>query len=273
MPHVASHSDFLLARLAGGNISLREITGCVTVGQQHPVQQVWTPGSEQAVAYERARIKVRGLVGTRSGGGSGPHGQPAAVASCSLAAVAYIEIHWEIYWDPVHSAQGAEVMGSVLHKLACGHSHGVCCWIWWTAGSCSQLQFGCCGMHCNSRCDPLQQCFMLQTAPARPRTHKQGMRICTGLHSQAFNTPRLCAVCAICCAQAYILRSLKNQAERSKAVKAGKAVPCVSLQELQRVCRGMAIVNNPTELPTLLAEYVLSDPCCHSSLHVVTLVV
>lgn len=76
VPHVASSSDFLLARLAGGNIALREITGCVTVGQQHPVQQVWTPGSEQAVAYERARVKVRGLECVRgSGTAAGPYAQ------------------------------------------------------------------------------------------------------------------------------------------------------------------------------------------------------
>lgn len=61
VPHVASYTDFLLARLPGGNIALREITGCVAVGQQHPSVSIWAPGSEQAVAYERARFKVLGV--------------------------------------------------------------------------------------------------------------------------------------------------------------------------------------------------------------------
>lgn len=59
MPHVASYTDFLLVRMQAGNIALREITGCVAVGQQHPSVPIWSPGSEQAVAYERARFKVR----------------------------------------------------------------------------------------------------------------------------------------------------------------------------------------------------------------------
>lgn len=58
MPHVARYTDFLLVRLQSGNIALREITGCVAVGQQHPSVPIWAPGSDQAVAYERARFKV-----------------------------------------------------------------------------------------------------------------------------------------------------------------------------------------------------------------------
>lgn len=58
VPHVAAATDFLLARLPAGNIVLRELTGCVAVGQQHPSVTIWQPGSEQAVAYERARFKV-----------------------------------------------------------------------------------------------------------------------------------------------------------------------------------------------------------------------
>jgi hypothetical protein len=59
VPHVAAATDFLLARLPAGNIVLRELTGCVAVGQQHPSVTIWQPGSEQAVAYEKARFKVR----------------------------------------------------------------------------------------------------------------------------------------------------------------------------------------------------------------------
>lgn len=58
MPHVASASDFLLVRLPGGNIALRELTGCVTVGQQHPSVLIWAPFSAEALAYEKARFKV-----------------------------------------------------------------------------------------------------------------------------------------------------------------------------------------------------------------------
>lgn len=58
MPHVANATDFLLVRLPGGTIALRELTGCVAVGQQHPSVPIWQPYSEQAVAYERARFKV-----------------------------------------------------------------------------------------------------------------------------------------------------------------------------------------------------------------------
>lgn len=61
VPHVASYSDFLLVRLQSGRVALREITGCVAVGQQHPSVPIWAPGSDQAVAYERARFKVRGM--------------------------------------------------------------------------------------------------------------------------------------------------------------------------------------------------------------------
>jgi hypothetical protein len=55
---VGNATDFLLVRLPGGNIALREFTGCVAVGQQHPAVAIWPPYSEKAVAYERARFKV-----------------------------------------------------------------------------------------------------------------------------------------------------------------------------------------------------------------------
>jgi hypothetical protein len=65
VPHVAAATDFLLARLPAGNIALRELTGCVAVGQQHPSVTIWQPGSEQAIAYERARFKVRACTSPR----------------------------------------------------------------------------------------------------------------------------------------------------------------------------------------------------------------
>lgn len=55
---MASAADFLLVRLSGGNIALRELTGCVAVGQQHPSMPIWVPMSAEAVAYEKARFKV-----------------------------------------------------------------------------------------------------------------------------------------------------------------------------------------------------------------------
>lgn len=39
--------DFLLLRSVGGAMSLREISGYVTVGQQHPLMSVPAPGSAQ----------------------------------------------------------------------------------------------------------------------------------------------------------------------------------------------------------------------------------
>lgn len=59
MPHVASAADFLLVRSATGQLSLRELTGCVAVGQQHPSLPIWAPMSEEARIYERMRFKVR----------------------------------------------------------------------------------------------------------------------------------------------------------------------------------------------------------------------
>ncbi len=59
MPHVTSSTDFLLVRTAAGQLALRELTGCITVGQQHPSQVVWAPMSAEALAYERTRFKVR----------------------------------------------------------------------------------------------------------------------------------------------------------------------------------------------------------------------
>jgi hypothetical protein len=60
VPHVASASDFLLVRSSTGQLWLRELTGCVAVGQQHPSMPVWPPMSPEALNYERMRFKVRG---------------------------------------------------------------------------------------------------------------------------------------------------------------------------------------------------------------------
>lgn len=57
--HVGSASDFLLVRSLNGTLALRELTGCVAVGQQHPTAAIWGPMSSEALAYERARFKVR----------------------------------------------------------------------------------------------------------------------------------------------------------------------------------------------------------------------
>jgi hypothetical protein len=69
VPHVCSAADFLLIRLPGGQLSLRELSGCVAVGQQHPSTTIWPPMSAEALAYERARFKVRqrpGCIGISS---------------------------------------------------------------------------------------------------------------------------------------------------------------------------------------------------------------
>eukprot|EP00775_Hariotina_reticulata_P011322 gene11322-11472_t len=61
VPHVCSAADFLLVRLPAGQLSLRELTGCVSVGQQHPSTTIWPPMSAEALAYERARFKAHVL--------------------------------------------------------------------------------------------------------------------------------------------------------------------------------------------------------------------
>lgn len=90
MPHVASASDFLLVRLPGGNIALRELTGCVTVGQQHPSVLIWAPFSAEALAYEKARFKVN----------------CAAQATCHIFALAnnYYSVH--VPHEPLEFKQG-----------------------------------------------------------------------------------------------------------------------------------------------------------------------
>jgi hypothetical protein len=61
VPHVASATDFLLVRSSTGQLAVRELTGCVAVGQQHPSLPIWAPMSQEAVNYERMRFKVREL--------------------------------------------------------------------------------------------------------------------------------------------------------------------------------------------------------------------
>jgi hypothetical protein len=55
---VPAASDFLLIRLPCGALQLREISGCVSVGQQHPMRPVWAPGSEEAKDFELQRLVV-----------------------------------------------------------------------------------------------------------------------------------------------------------------------------------------------------------------------
>jgi hypothetical protein len=58
--HTTAATDFLLIRTAGSAaLQLREITGTVLVGQQHPAAPVWAPGSQDAVRFEESRLQVR----------------------------------------------------------------------------------------------------------------------------------------------------------------------------------------------------------------------
>jgi hypothetical protein len=61
-PQVPAASDFLLIRLPSGALQLREISGCVSVGQQHPMRPVWAPGSKEAMDFEDQRLVVGALV-------------------------------------------------------------------------------------------------------------------------------------------------------------------------------------------------------------------
>ncbi|KIY95912.1 Transcription initiation factor TFIID subunit 1 [Monoraphidium neglectum] len=57
--HTTAATDFLLIRTAGSAaLQLREITGTVLVGQQHPAAPVWAPGSQDAVRFEESRLQA-----------------------------------------------------------------------------------------------------------------------------------------------------------------------------------------------------------------------
>jgi hypothetical protein len=55
-----SSSDFLLIRLTTGALQLREVTGAISVGQQHPTKKVFGHMSEEAKEFEEKRFVVRG---------------------------------------------------------------------------------------------------------------------------------------------------------------------------------------------------------------------
>ena len=51
-------SDFLLIRLTTGALQLREITGAISVGQQHPTKKVFAHMSDEAKEFEEKRFVV-----------------------------------------------------------------------------------------------------------------------------------------------------------------------------------------------------------------------